>query len=185
MRAASRTAGGSGSGAAGCTAAADPAAHSAATSEAGFAARGCCTVSLQVREVKQLSFSRPRPSFRIHPGGRGTFKRNDLPMKLITTLLMMGAVMIQPTIAAETQVMPEMPWPAQLGVIGLLGMLLFWESRRRSDDMDRMLKVHRETVLDINSDIKEQTSEMRAMRESTQSLCTTLASRPCLIKDSE
>jgi len=102
----------------------------------------------------------------------------------------MIAVTFQPAIADATHAMPSLPWGAQLGVTGLIGSLLWWqmakvgpaESERRSQDLDRMLSVHRETANGISTDIKEMTVEIKSMRESTQTLCNTLASRPCMVE---
>jgi len=108
-----------------------------------------------------------------------------------TEIAAMIAVAFQPEFAQHTDMMPALPWPAQLGVIGMLGGLLWWqmakkepeEAKRRGQELDRMLNIHRETSVGISDDIKQMTSEIKAMRVSTQKLNESIKSVPCLLKE--
>ena len=108
-----------------------------------------------------------------------------------TEIAAMIAVACQPVIAQSTDSIPALPWPAQVGIISMLGGLLWWqmarqapeESKRRGEELDRMLTVHRETASEICDDIKTMTMDIRAMRDGTQSLNDTLKGRPCMLPD--
>ena len=103
----------------------------------------------------------------------------------------MVAVAFQPVLAETSESIPTLPWPAQLGVISMLGGLLWWqmarqapdESKRRGQELDRMLEVHRTTTVEICDDIKTMTADIRTMTSGTQKLNDTLRGRPCMLPD--
>jgi len=87
---------------------------------------------------------------------------------------------------------PQLPWPVQAGAIAILGGLLWWqmaktapqESHRRGEELDRMLKIHKETTMDTNENIRTMTAEIRGMRNDAdrhQDLWSKMfVDRPCL-----
>jgi len=110
-----------------------------------------------------------------------------------TEIAAMILVAFQPVVAQQTGVMPQMPWPMQAGAIAMLGGLLWWqmaktaptESKRRGEELDRMLSVHKETSDNISDNIKEMTSEIKSMTVGTQELLTTMKERQCPIITNE
>ena len=114
-------------------------------------------------------------------------------MKIAIAIVAMITAAYQPALAEVTDLMGPMSWPAQLGVIGMMGILLFVqmvkvipaEGRRHSADLDRLLDVHRECSEGISADIKEQTAETRIMRKGIQDLTETIKTRPCLLNSPE
>ncbi len=109
-------------------------------------------------------------------------------MMIAAEIAAMIAAIYQPALAQSTGSMPALPWGAQLGVIGLMGGLLWWqmakvqpaESKRHSEDIDRMLQVQKDCSDDISCDIKEMTSEIKHMRSDSQKIYNTMQQRPCL-----
>ena len=107
-----------------------------------------------------------------------------------TVITGMLAIMAQPALAQVTDVVPPIPWQGQLGVIGMMGGLLWWqlakvgpaESIRRSEDIDRMLNVHREVTAETQNDIRLMTAELKGMTKSINLMTSRIARRPCLME---
>ena len=113
-------------------------------------------------------------------------------MQSIVYASLLGLVLVpSSSLIAQATDIPALSSGAQLTVIGLLFALITGiltkmipaEAERRSQELDRMLEVHKETSKEIGSNIKEMTAEMRIMRESSTDLNETLKSRPCMLDD--
>lgn len=118
----------------------------------------------------------------------GTVSNKWLPMKI---LLLMSVPYLS-TLAESVDPSFNLPWPAQLGVIGMLGALLWWEraktlpevQRLHTIEINRSLGVFSEVSDKTNQNIASMTSEIKGMRKDAlvhqKEWVKKLEARPCL-----
>lgn len=123
-----------------------------------------------------------------------------LTTKITLAIAAMFAIVYQPAIAETTDIMGPLDPFTQAGAFGVICFMLWWQmakigpaeskrrsddldriSKRRSEDLDRMLNIHNDSAKVICADIQTMTSDVRSMREGTIKLNETLKGRPCMM----
>lgn len=92
------------------------------------------------------------------------------------------AAVTQPVIAAATGIMDPLPWQGQLGVVGMMGGLLWWqmaktipqESRRHSEEIDRVLETHSKCSDEMKDCISGMSDDIKTMTGSMNDLNSTI-----------
>jgi len=105
-----------------------------------------------------------------------------LTAKTALLIITMAVAAYQPMLAEQTQSMPALPWGAQLGVIGMMGGLLWWQiakvmpaaDKRRSDDFDRFMAHQKECNENNNECITGMAKDIKEMTKGTHELNTTI-----------